>query len=139
MRILHVVHQFPPETRGGLEGYVHDLAAAQKNAGHEVFVISGSMEPRSEVGCESDPAGEFTVERIHRSDLYFDSWDKGYCPEVGLVLRDRLEELRPDVLHLHHWIRLTSDIEPGPGTGHTRGPDPSRPCDQLSPGFPRGF
>lgn len=89
---------------------MHDLAAAQKNAGHEVFVISGSMEPRSEVGCESDPAGEFTVERIHRSDLYFDSWDKGYCPEVGSVLRDRLEELRPDVLHLHHWIRLTSDI-----------------------------
>jgi glycosyltransferase involved in cell wall biosynthesis len=47
---------------------------------------------------------------LHRSDLYFDSWEKSYCPAVDGLVREKLDELRPDVVHIHHWIRLTNNL-----------------------------
>ena len=35
MKVLHVTHQYAPETTGGVESYVADLVAAQRAAGLE--------------------------------------------------------------------------------------------------------
>ena len=111
MRVVHVTHQFAPETHGGLETYVGDMARVQIDAGHDVTVVSGSMAPRPQV--ELDPTEDIAgvpVRRLHRSDLYFDDWNKIDCPEVGRRLHDILTELAPDIVHVHQWIRLTQDI-----------------------------
>ena len=42
MRVLHAVHGFAPEFRGGVEMYVEALAAAQRARGDDAFVLSGS-------------------------------------------------------------------------------------------------
>jgi glycosyltransferase involved in cell wall biosynthesis len=110
MRIDHLVHQFPPETRGGLETYVVDLALSQIAAGDDVAIVSGSLEPRTSFEVvESEHLG-LQVTRLHRADLYFDAWDKGAHPEVEAALRDRWRDRRPDVVHVHHWIRLTENL-----------------------------
>ena len=44
MRILHAVHYFPPETHGGTQEYVAELAALQIADGHQVGVIAGARE-----------------------------------------------------------------------------------------------
>ncbi|MEE9394805.1 MAG: glycosyltransferase [Planctomycetota bacterium] len=110
MRVAHVVHQFAPESHGGLESYVLDLALGQVAVGHEVSVLSGTLEVRAQFETSVSEHRGLRVTRFHRSDLYFDAWDKGICPPLSELLRRELLDLRPDVVHLHHWIRLSKDI-----------------------------
>jgi hypothetical protein len=44
MRVLLVVHGFPPAALGGTEIYVHDLACALKGCfGDDVHVLGGAL------------------------------------------------------------------------------------------------
>lgn len=110
MKILHIVHQFPPETHGGLETYVRDLAHAQLNQEHEVVILAGNMEPRERVCLEDAPFDGLSIKRLYRNDLFFDDWDKGYCPEVLPLVLKEVKQGGYDLVHLHHWIRLTHDM-----------------------------
>ena len=110
MRIVHITHQYLPETRGGVESYVHDIARTQRAGGNDVCVLSGSFAPTENVSWEEGDVDGVPVHRLHRFDLFFDSWDKMDCPEAGVALEERLRALRPDVIHVHHWIRLTQDL-----------------------------
>ena len=42
MKIVHLVHNFPPEFRGGTEIYLQGLCRQQMAAGRDVTVIAGS-------------------------------------------------------------------------------------------------
>ena len=110
MRVIHITHQFPPETHGGVEAHVTSLAHGLKKRGHKVAIVSGSLEPWEEVGGSWELCDGLDVYRLHRSDLFFDAWDRMLCPELGDHLISVLKEWRPDVIHLHHWIRLTPDL-----------------------------
>lgn len=111
MKIVHVAHGYPPELIGGTELYVARLAREQAAGGHQVRVFAGSVEwrERFEVAPFEEQDSGLRGVRVHRNDLYFDRWDKGYNPLVSAALEQFLEAERPDLVHLHHWIRLTSD------------------------------
>src|SRR5205823_1890689 len=51
MRVLHVTDTYLPR-RGGIELHVHDLAAAQRAAGHDVDVITVT---RARTAADLDP------------------------------------------------------------------------------------
>ncbi len=113
MKIAFVVHGFPPELSGGTERTVEALARAMQAQGHEVLVISGSLQV-GPVGPPVDQLDELDqdglrVVRLHRDDLYFESWFKCYHPGVSQTLSRLFAVERPDVVHVHHWLRLTSD------------------------------
>lgn len=110
MRIVHILHQFLPETFGGVEIYVFDLATAQKRAGHDVLIISGTMKSGRPGERRRSVHDGLDVIHLHRSDVYFDSWDKGYFPPVADAVVDELHAFSPDVVHIHHWIRLSHDL-----------------------------
>ncbi len=40
MDVLHIIHQFPPESRGGSESYLFDVAQRQRARGLDVAVLS---------------------------------------------------------------------------------------------------
>ncbi len=109
MRILQVLHGFPPETTGGTERAVEAWSRAMQDRGHEVTVLAGSLRP----GPDGPPAPEdhdgLPVLRLHRSDLFHESWWKAWSPLGSARLGAVLDELRPDVVHVHHWLRLSSD------------------------------
>jgi glycosyltransferase involved in cell wall biosynthesis len=109
-RIVFAMHGFPPECVGGTERVVEALAKELIAKGHEVHVISGSLELGSPRSPERTEHEGIPVTRIHRNDLYFDDWDKGWHPVVSQVSRSELERLRPDLVHVHHWIRLSRDL-----------------------------
>jgi glycosyltransferase involved in cell wall biosynthesis len=50
------------------------------------------------------------VARIARPDLYFDHWHKSLSSAASRAFRDLLRETRPDVVHVHHWLRLSRDL-----------------------------
>ncbi len=110
MKVLHVLHGFPPETDGGTERTVAALARAMDRSGCEVTVLAGSLRVGDSTRIERENATGVAVMRVHRDDLYFESWFKTYHPGVSTTFQRVLDELRPDVVHVHHWLRLSSDL-----------------------------
>ena len=116
MKVLFAVHGYPPELRGGTEGSTQALARSAAAHGIEVMVVAGSLEHGEEFSIseevDRDPrtAAGVRVRRMHRSDLYFDHWQKLHSDEVGRAFSNILEEWRPDVVHVMHWLRLSDDL-----------------------------
>ncbi len=109
MRIVHLVHYYPPEFRGGTEACVESLVAAQTARGDEPQVVCGSDER-----CE---AGDVVVHRHQGVDVHrvrrrpgenFSMDDR--LPRVGQAVVDLVVGLRPDAVHLHHALNLSGDM-----------------------------
>ena len=110
MKIVFVLHGFPPECVGGTERVVESLARELLRRGHEVHVIAGSLALGSPAAVTRNVHDGIPVTRIRRNDLYFDDWDKGWHPGVADAFRAELQALKPDLVHVHHWIRLSRDL-----------------------------
>ncbi|MCA8942278.1 MAG: glycosyltransferase, partial [Planctomycetes bacterium] len=110
MKVWHVVHGFAPELTGGTERTVEALARAMAADGHAVTVVCGSIEPASSTRVDEFDVDGLRVLRLHREDLFYESWYKTWSPLVGATFDELLAREAPDVVHVHHWIRLTSDL-----------------------------
>ncbi|MEO2162961.1 MAG: glycosyltransferase [bacterium] len=116
MKVLLAVHGYPPELCGGTEGSTQALARSAAAGGVEVMVVAGSLEHGEEFSVSEDvdrdpqTGAGVRVRRMHRSDLYFDHWHKLHSQDVGQAFTDILEEWRPDVVHVMHWLRLSDDL-----------------------------
>ena len=110
MKILMVVHNFPPHTFAGVELHVYDLARvlAERNEVHVLYRV------------EDPDAREFTLTRstyegvgVIRVVSNLTAQDPG-DPEVSTGLRnvfgEVLRELAPDVVHFHHLLFLSADL-----------------------------
>ncbi len=83
MRVLHVHDHDPAGSFGGAEVYLSRLVQAQRDRGHDVDVLSASQGRRSPL---------------------LDLWDPGALR----ALRRRVEQWRPDVVHVHGFVRELS-------------------------------
>ena len=110
MDVLHIIHQFPPESRGGSESYLFDVAQRQRARGLDVAVLSGSKHCRERVLVEPDLVEGLPVHRLHRDDLYFDHHAKMWHPQVEATFAELLQQWRPKLVHVHHWVRLTCNL-----------------------------
>jgi glycosyltransferase involved in cell wall biosynthesis len=116
VKVLLAVHGYPPELCGGTEGSTQALARSAAARGIEVMVVAGSLEHGEEfsisedVDRDSQTGAGVRVRRMHRTDLYFDHWHKLHSEEVGQAFTNILEEWRPDVVHVMHWLRLSDDL-----------------------------
>lgn len=109
-RVGLVVHGQPPELVGGTEGLVARLGGDLAAAGHAVEIFSGSIEWRPEFAVVRDASGGVPVVRVHRSDLFFERWDKLHNPLVERAFGEWLDAFRPQLVHVHHWARLTTTL-----------------------------
>jgi glycosyltransferase involved in cell wall biosynthesis len=117
LKVALVAHGYPPELVGGTETALQSLARGLARRGVEVLVIAGSLEHeagfRTSADRDAHPSGEgreIRVRRIHRADLYFDHWQKSGSVKAARAFREILAEERPELLHVHHWIRLSHDL-----------------------------
>ena len=116
MKVLFVLHGFPPELVGGTENTVRAQARALVRRGLDVVVVAGSMKwedgfrTSKEEDTDPESGRSYPVYRIHRDDLYFDHWQKTLRPKVTRAFREILKQERPDVVHVQHWIRLSRDL-----------------------------
>ncbi len=110
MKIVEVVHGVPPEVIGGTERYVQAITEGLKNRGHRLFVYAGSLEWMELFTVDTVERDGYELTTVHRNDLYFDRWDKAYNPLVEENFRAYLALRKPDVVHVHHWVRLTSNL-----------------------------
>lgn len=114
MRILQVVHQFPPSKIGGTEIYTQSLASSLARKGHEVIVFH--REPQ----VTNQPYSEELVSdgvRIHRVcydistasplQAFLLSFSNGFIEKDFARL---LTETQPDVVHFQHLKDLSLEL-----------------------------
>ena len=110
MKILHVIHCFPPEPVGGAERVALSLVEGLIRRGHRVSVFAGSLQWERGFRVDREEYRGIPVLRVRRDDPWFDRWDACYNPTVEWVFRNHLRREKPHLVHVHHWIRLTSNL-----------------------------
>ncbi|MCB9881954.1 MAG: glycosyltransferase [Planctomycetes bacterium] len=110
MKLMMFVHGYPEELAGGTERHVAASARALVTRGHEVVVVAGTLAYDRLIRVSETWDAGVRVLRVRRDDVYLERWDKRYHPGVSDVVRGILDVERPDVVHVHHWFRLTSDL-----------------------------
>ena len=121
MRVMLVVHGFPPAAHGGTEVYVHDLAVAL------------AALPHTEVGSADPPCG-FESARTgaaprpgrkcdglqHQQHVPALCGFRGELPQPAAAARRgwAIDEFAPDVVHIQHLTCLSADL---PGEIAARG------------------
>jgi len=118
MKVLFLVHGYPPELCGGTERHVQQLAEwiAFMDECHEVVVCAGTLHggPGAQESWEEcAPRGDgkpIRVLRLPRTDLYYDHWQKSSSPAISGRVRELIRSERPDVVAVHHWTRLSRDL-----------------------------
>ena len=113
MRILQVVHGFPPDAHGGTEAYVRDLAAAFTMRGDDdvgVFTRHGDGNAR-ELSVRRWKDGAVEVASVNNTFHSCQSYESSYTnPAIERIVGDFLGEWRPDIVHLHHLTCLSTGI-----------------------------
>lgn len=117
LRVLYVVHGFPPDTWAGTEVYTLGLALEMKRRGHEVAVLTRA--PASKSVAEGGPADfslredEFRGLKVWRLThrLEHGSMRESYHePRVDAALRDVLLRYKPDLVHFQHLLHLSGSL-----------------------------
>jgi len=112
VRILQVVHQFPPKRVGGTEIYTQNLSCALAKRGHEVIVFH-----REEGGRPHEEEADFHSLKVHKVyyalsratplEAFLLSFRNRFIERSFARLLDRLE---PQVVHFQHLKDLSINL-----------------------------
>ena len=111
MRLLHIVHQYPPDFRGGTEYYTQMLAAAQAETGHMTAVFAPApvagppnLSDQVENGVQVYRAA---VGQRSRTQVFWQSFRQ---PGLRATFNDVLELAQPELVHIQHLMGLPFDL-----------------------------
>ena len=113
MRIVLVVHGFPPAASGGTEVYVRDLAAALAASGDDdVMVLTRENDThRPELSVRTSADGPVRVTTINNTFQSCESFEESYTnPAIERIAGAVLDDWRPDVVHVQHLTCLSTGI-----------------------------
>lgn len=110
MRILQVIHQFPPHSSQGSEVYCRDLSLALADIGNEVGIFhTSNTKPRFPRRLLRGSDERLTVFHCIDGAEYARAAD---WPNHFLRKRfaEVLVDFRPDIVHFHNYISLGDDL-----------------------------
>ena len=112
MRILFVVHGFPPHNMAGTELYTYYLAQALKERGHEVVVFHRLANPDApEYELTEGQYEGLTVFRVNNTWRRVSDFSLTYRNEdIAARFADVLDQTKPDVVHVQHLTCLSTSI-----------------------------
>ncbi len=109
MRIVQVLHNFPPEFDGGVERAVASLSVGLRELGHEVQLVVGSEQHSARAHVLRTEHLGFPVHRLVRGATFRSGVDP-FEPELAERYEEVLRTVEPDVVHIHHWWNLGDDL-----------------------------
>jgi glycosyltransferase involved in cell wall biosynthesis len=113
MRVLVVVHGFPPMAQGGSEIYAEAHARTlQRQFGDDVLVLTREHDvTRPEYAVREEQLDALRVVRINNTFKYARTFDDTYRNETidGLASR-AIDDFAPHVAHIHHLTCLSTGI-----------------------------
>lgn len=110
MKILQIVHGFPPESIAGTEQYCAVLCRRLRQRGHTVAVLAGTGQSAPRARTMTVEQDGLEVTRYLRADDRYNGWADECDPGVENVLRETLTSFQPEVVHVQHWHRLTKNL-----------------------------
>ncbi|HWQ69261.1 MAG TPA: glycosyltransferase, partial [Patescibacteria group bacterium] len=110
MRILQIVHGFPPACVGGTERCTEAVARGLARKGHTSIVLSGSEDVRPIPTITTEDRDGLSVATYFGSIANPVHWSPPYRPEAEQAIISYLKDVRPDVVHVQHWPRLTINL-----------------------------
>jgi GT2 family glycosyltransferase/glycosyltransferase involved in cell wall biosynthesis len=112
MRVLQIVHGFPPSGTGGAELYANDLARGLVDAGHDVAVFTReAIGARPEFATREEIRHGLRITWINNTFRSVRTFDETYAaPAVDERFSHFLDLTRPDVAHVHHLTCLSTGI-----------------------------
>ena len=115
MRILLVVHGFPPAAQGGTEIYASVHARTLRSRfGDDVFVLTRDQDPsRPEFATRltTDTRCGASVAWINNTFRRTRNFSETYAnPAIDAVAAGLIDEFEPDVAHIHHLTCLSTGI-----------------------------
>src|SRR5262245_25491198 len=113
MRVLIIVHGFPPSATGGTEIYMHALAQTlRRSFGDEIHVLTRDADPRrSEYAVRRERRDGVTIVAINNTFARCRSFEESYRnPVIRDLGASLLDEIGPDVVHIQHLTGLSTDL-----------------------------
>jgi len=104
MKLLVVVHDYLPFHVAGTELHAHQSGSQLAARGHEVTALFTERDLSREPGSirHGELDGVKTIEVVHQRE-YADVRETYLEDESARIFRELLAELRPDVVHFHHF------------------------------------
>lgn len=106
MRVAFLLHGFPPQDVGGVELYVRALLDELGELGVDCVFLAGSTGPVTRAALSTSFEGGIPVTRLHAPSRRPENRALDWDPEADALIRHFLLQTRPDVVHVHHWLRL---------------------------------
>jgi GT2 family glycosyltransferase/glycosyltransferase involved in cell wall biosynthesis len=112
MRILLIVHGFPPNALGGAEVYAEQQAAALAARGDEVHVLAREQDAsRPEYALRTERRDRLSITWVNNTFAEVRTFEASYRnPPIARIAARVIDEFRPDVAHVHHLTCLSTDI-----------------------------
>lgn len=111
MRVLLVTHRYPPAHTAGVEVFSARTAAMVAGAGHEVTVLTAEKDISSRDLSlrERTHEGARVIELVN--NLFAGSFEETWRRDaIDRVLAGVLDDVRPDVVHVHHLLYLSAGL-----------------------------
>jgi glycosyltransferase involved in cell wall biosynthesis len=110
LRILHVIHAFPPYSEAGSENYTRALSQALCRLGHEVAVFHRVADPAQDEYTLTEAQFEgLPVYRLNNTFRHCDRFERTYRnADIDARFGFVLDRFRPDVVHFHHLTCLST-------------------------------
>ena len=114
MRILQVVHGYPPEKRGGAELVTASLAQALAQRDHQVTVFARTADPAAaefSVRQDAPDTDGVRVVRVVNNLSHASHFRLEYDhPFLDAAFQRVLTDTRPEVVHVQHVIHLSGSV-----------------------------
>jgi GT2 family glycosyltransferase/glycosyltransferase involved in cell wall biosynthesis len=113
MRVLIVVHGFPPSAQGGSEYYAEAQARALRDRhSADVLVFTRDADPRRpEFDVRTDARDGLTIVRVNNTFRSVRTFADSYRDErIDRIAAGTIDAFRPDVAHVHHLTCLSTNI-----------------------------
>src|SRR4026208_1638793 len=113
MKILVIVHGFPPAAPGGSEIYARTHALAlPRHCCDEVVVFTREQDPgRAEYDVRTEHRDGLRIIRVNNTFRNTRTFEETYRHEASGAIASRLiDDFKPDVAHVHHLTCLSTTI-----------------------------
>lgn len=113
MRVLMIVHGFPPSAMGGTEIYAHDLARTlHQSFGDDVHVLTREADPgRPEYAVRRERRDGLSIVAVNNTFARCRSFEETYRhPAIAELGGALLDEIDPAVVHIHHLTCLSTEL-----------------------------
>lgn len=115
MKIVYVVHEFPPDYIGGTGATCFQVAKGMLARGHKVWVLTYQPWMRDDfpsLGFFDEKVDGLSVRRlIFNSSLSPNPiLYEYYNPILSIYAKDFLRAVSPDIIHIYHLLNLSSSI-----------------------------